>query len=283
MSSDPARARTGQGSAARRSHRGSWVPVPHSRKAGGQSGRAVAETLRALRRALHLEPLEEGPAQPGVDEPLDVARGLELVGQVLVGAAPACTFGRVLNACGHADEDDMAQRQIGADRHMQRHPGTERVAEQGARLVADLPPAPPPPRDPLSPAGRPAPNPESPCPGRSTATRVCDSARRSPKRPQRRPVCVKPCSRTSGGPEPRTSTWSGTSGERTGHLQRHLGGRVGPARGHRCRRLRRIALDAAGPALGRSTAGPRPPRRAQRGILRARGWRWRRGGRPSSA
>ena len=105
---------------------------------GGQSGRAVAETLRALCRALHLQPLEERPAQPRVDEPLDVPRGFELISQVLVGAAPACTFGRVLNACGDPDEDGMAQGQIGADPHMQRHPGTERIAEKGTWLVGNL-------------------------------------------------------------------------------------------------------------------------------------------------
>ena len=34
----------------------------------------------------------------------------------------------------------MAQGQVGTERHMQGHPGTERVAEKGARLVADLRP-----------------------------------------------------------------------------------------------------------------------------------------------
>ena len=72
----------------------------------------------------------------------------------------------------------------------------------------------------------------------------------SPKRPQSRPVCVNPCSTTSGGPEPRTSTWSGTTGERTGHLQRHPGRRVGTARCHRRSDLSRIAVDPAGGGPG---------------------------------
>ena len=73
----------------------------------------------------------------------------------------------------------------------------------------------------------------------------------SPKAPQSRPVWVKPCNTTSGGPEPRTSTWSGTSSERTGHVQRHPGGRVGPLRRHRCGDLPGLAVDA-------TRAGARP-------------------------
>ena len=138
MSSDPARARTGQGNAGKAIPQRFLGARPAQSQGGGQSGRAVAETLRALRRALHLEPLEEGPAQPRVDEPLDVPRGLELIGHVLVGAAPACPFGRVLNACGDPDEDGMAQWQIGADPDVQCHPGTERIAEKGTRLVRNL-------------------------------------------------------------------------------------------------------------------------------------------------
>ena len=106
-------------------------------------------------------------------------------------------------------------------------------------------------------------------PGRSSATTVCDRVNRSPKEPQSRPVWVKPCSSTSGGPSPRISTWSGTPGERTGHLQRHPGGRVGSPGRDRRRHLSGLAVHPSGPAAGRAAAGARAPGRAQRRVLRA--------------
>ena len=131
---------------------------PAQSQGGGQPGRAVAETLRALRRALQLEPLEERPAQPRVDEPLDVPRGFERISQVLVGAAPTCPFGRVLNACGDPDEDGMAST---ADRRRVPHaaPPGHRANSRGGHTAHRQPvPARPPPPAQLSPGGRRAPN-----------------------------------------------------------------------------------------------------------------------------
>ena len=59
---------------------------------------------------------------------------------VVVGLAPLRPFAGILNACGHADEDDAAQGQVGSECHMQADPRTKRIAEQGACLIADLGP-----------------------------------------------------------------------------------------------------------------------------------------------
>ena len=93
-----------------RSQTGSWVPVPHSRRLDGQTGRAVAETFRTPGRIAGCESFEHGAAQPGIDEALDIAGGLELVRHDVVGPAPAFACGRILNARGHADEDDDPAR-----------------------------------------------------------------------------------------------------------------------------------------------------------------------------
>ena len=259
----------GRGASARRSHRRLLGARPAQPQAGGQAGRAVAEPFRALRRAVRRRAARTGARaatrrrsprrrrRPRAHQP----------GPRRTGAGAPVRPGPQCLRCTPMKTTWLSGRSA-RERHMQGHPGTQRVAERGHRARRRSEPVPPPPREPAV-VGRSArTEPESPCPGRSTATRVCDSASRSPKRPQRRPVWVKPCRRTSGGPEPRTSTWSGTSGERTGHLQRHPGRRVGPARGHRCRRLCRLALDATGAAPGRSAARPRPSRRAQCGVLR---------------
>ena len=138
MSSDPAMARTGQGNAGRRSHSGSWVPVPHNRREEANPPALLRRRSERWASPSTSSRSKRRPAQPRVDEPLDVPRGFELTGQVLVGAAPTFTFGRVLNACRDPDEDGMAQGQFGVDAHMQRHPGTERIAEEGARLAGHL-------------------------------------------------------------------------------------------------------------------------------------------------
>ena len=224
-----------------------------------------------------------GPCSQASMKCSDVARGLELVGHGVVGLAPSLARRRILNARGHADEDDAAQGQIGAERHMQRHPGTERVAEQGAWLVADGRPH----RLGHEARGRRQVGPHRAGTAvagqvhRDQRVRSRPGARRSG--PRAVPVWVKPCSTTSGGPEPRTSTWSGTPGERTGHLQRHPGRRVGrgsgspmrssvPGRGRR--RWRCPWLSDSG-STSASTSAVRPSSRW--------GWRWRPGGRPSSA
>ena len=103
------------------------------------------------------------------------------------------------------------------------------------------------------------------------ATRVWASARRAPKGPHRRPVWVNPCSSTSGGPDPRTSTWSATGDERTGHLLRHLGRRVGRTAASPMPWCARARARRRWPWRWRRTpAHPRASRRAQRGLLRAR-------------
>ncbi len=105
---------------------------------GSQTGRAVAQPLRTLRRITDLESFEHRPAQPAVDEGLDVTGSLEPVGQGIVGLATSRPFVRILHSGGDADEDDRAQRQLRSESHMQAHPCTEGVAEEGARLIADL-------------------------------------------------------------------------------------------------------------------------------------------------
>ena len=105
---------------------------------GSQTGRAVAQPLRTLRRITDLESFEHRPAQPAVDEGLDVTGSLEPVGQGIVGLASSRTFVRVFHSGGDADEDDRAQRQLRSESHMQAHPRTKGVTEEGARLIADL-------------------------------------------------------------------------------------------------------------------------------------------------
>ena len=267
----------------RRSQSGSWVPVPHKRKL---DARPVAVLRRRSARPSASsggQPIEHRAAQPLVEESVDVARGLELVGQRLVGQAPAFAFGRVLDAAGGADEDHPAHGQIGPRHHVKRNPCPQRVAQQVARFVADGGCGQTAPRGRRSPEGRPA---------RRRTLRgragppppACASAPgASPKRPNSRPVWVKPWSTTSGGPDPRTSTWSGTPGERTGHLQRDPGRRVGSARGHRRgdlsrargrRRWRSPWRSASGPTSGSTSAAP---------PSSPSGWRWRPEGRRSSA
>ena len=109
---------------------------PAQPEARRQAGRGVAQALRAP-CSTPVETFEHGTMEPGVDEVLHIARGLELVSHGVVGLAPCRPGDRILNSRGHADEDDTTQGQIGADRHMQRHPGTERVAEQGTGLVTE--------------------------------------------------------------------------------------------------------------------------------------------------
>ena len=129
-------ANTGQGSVGRRSHTGSCVPVPHSAEARRQPGCRVAQAFGAP-CCIHVEACEHGAAQPGVDEALHITRRFELVSQGVVGLAPTLAGRGILDAGGHTYEDDTAQRQIGADRHVQRNPGPERVTEEVAGLVAD--------------------------------------------------------------------------------------------------------------------------------------------------
>ena len=49
-------------------------------------------------------------------------------------------FVRVLNARGHTDVDDALQGQARTQHRMQGHTSTQRIAEQGARCLADLGP-----------------------------------------------------------------------------------------------------------------------------------------------
>ena len=109
---------------------------PTQPEARRQTGRGVAETFRAPRPIARGESFEHGAVQPGIDETLDIAGGLELLRQAVVGLTPALACAWILNAPGHADEDETAQRQIRTKRHMQRHAGTQRVAKQRARPAA---------------------------------------------------------------------------------------------------------------------------------------------------
>jgi hypothetical protein len=128
------------GSAQRRQKVPKWNLGARSAEpqARGQAGRSVAESLRTLRRITDLESFEQRSAQPAIDEGLDVAGSLEPVGQGVVGLASSRTFLRVLYSGGDTDEDDATQRQLVTERHVQRYPGTKGVAEERARLSADL-------------------------------------------------------------------------------------------------------------------------------------------------
>jgi hypothetical protein len=109
-------------------------------QARSQAGCAVAEPLGALRCATQVQPLEHRSAQPCVKEALDVAGCLQLISKPLIGLAPELASRRVLNACGHADENDVAQWQVAGEADMQGDSGTKRVSEKGTPLVAGLRP-----------------------------------------------------------------------------------------------------------------------------------------------
>jgi len=113
---------------------------PAQSQAGGEPGGSVAEPFRALPGATRLQPLEQRPPQPSVDELPHIAGLLERVGQRVIGFPTAHSLGRILNACGHTDEDELAQRQGRGESHVQGDPRAERVAEKGAWLFADLSP-----------------------------------------------------------------------------------------------------------------------------------------------
>ena len=119
---------------------------------------------------------------------------------------------------GGADHHQAADRQVGAGGHVEGAPGrpgsTEKVerfraAADGDRVAHRSAAATRSARTSSEPA----------CPGRSSAIKVRSRANMSPKGPHRRPVCVKPCGSTKGGPVPRRSTWRGTPGERTVSVQ----------------------------------------------------------------
>lgn len=134
MSSAPARARTGERSRGRRSHEGSCVPVPDSRRLAAKPDALLRRRSAIGRR--RVEVFEHRPAQPRIDEALDVAGRLELSGQRGVGQPPALAYFRILYAGRDADEGDAAQRQILTDRHVQCHARAQRVPEQHAGLIA---------------------------------------------------------------------------------------------------------------------------------------------------
>ena len=84
------------------SHIGSWVR-PAQSQARGQTRWRAPGVSRTLRRVIGVEPFEEWPTQPGIDEVLDVARGLQVVGRVVVGLPPLRTFAGILNAGGRLE------------------------------------------------------------------------------------------------------------------------------------------------------------------------------------
>jgi hypothetical protein len=109
-------------------------------QARSQAGCAVAEPLGALRCTTQVQPLEQRSTQPRVNEAFDVAGCLQPISKLLVGLAPELARRRVLNPCGHADENDMAEWQVAGEADMQGDPGTERVPHEGTTLVTGLRP-----------------------------------------------------------------------------------------------------------------------------------------------
>ena len=140
LSSDPARAKTGEGKAPRRSHNGSWVPVPHNRRLEARPDAVLRRRSDLCAAPPDSNRSNRGPRNHASMKPSTSPEASRSSASFSSDWRRLRASGRVLNARGHADEDDMAQRQIGSEGRMQGDPGTERVAEEGAWLVADLRP-----------------------------------------------------------------------------------------------------------------------------------------------
>ena len=227
VSSAPATARSGQARNGSRSHIGSWVPVPARRRLEASPAAVLRRRSVASEAPTAVEPLEHRPQSQDRRNPR--RRGLELISEGLVGPATPCS-----RPSGHRCRPwrRSAPRARGEARFPWPHgaPPAPRASTR-ARHRACLPTCL---LHRIAPRGggrrQVGPNGAGPAVAREVDGHHCaPSSRRSSNRPHRRPVWVKPCSITRGGPDPRTSTWSGTGGERTGHVQRHPGRRVGRA------------------------------------------------------
>ena len=219
LSSDPARAKTGQGNA-RAAHNGSCVPGPHRRRLEARPAALLRSRSERCAAPPNVEPLEQRATQPCVNEAFDVAGSLEGISRASSDWRRRSRSARVLNAGGHADEDDVAQWQIGArpacratrhrassrEGHRAHHRLTARRRQPPGGLCRKVGPY----RSRIAVTGQ---------VHRHQGARLCQEV---PERAPEASVCVKPCRSTSGGPEPRTSTWSGTTGERTGHFSATL-------------------------------------------------------------
>ena len=103
-------------------------------QARGEARGAVAQTFAAVGRARLGQSVEHRSAEPAIDERAHVAGGLELVRQRLVGHAAALPKTFVLNTRRDPDEDQTADRQVGAQRHMESDACPERVTEHATGL-----------------------------------------------------------------------------------------------------------------------------------------------------
>lgn len=106
---------------------------PTESQARSQAGCVVAQALTTVRFVT--QSLEERPAQPRFEEPLNVARGLEPVCQCLVRPSPRGPFRRVLDPACRTDQDGAAYGQLGLRENVQREASAEGVPDERARLV----------------------------------------------------------------------------------------------------------------------------------------------------
>ncbi len=137
LSSVPAIVEDGAADLAQSSPQGFLGPRPAEAQARGQSGCAVASPLGPVSGAT--QSFEERAGEPGVQEPVHVARRLQRVRRRLVRGSAALPLGRVLQARGDADAHEVSHRlpQACSRHHVERHPRPERVAEHVAGCVPD--------------------------------------------------------------------------------------------------------------------------------------------------
>ncbi len=188
-SSTPAITRTGTSRASRRSHSGSWVPVPASRRLDA-SPAAVLRSRSSRAAARGLSPANRGWASHS-SRKAATPDGQEVVGQALVGGAAGLPLVVVVDAAGGPDQHE-AGHQVGAhESEVERQPAAHGVADVGRRAPrrrrAGGRPSTGRRRSRRSRRGR----------ARRPATSSWSRARSSAKAPQHRPVWVKPWTSTS--------------------------------------------------------------------------------------
>ena len=271
-----------------RSHSGSWVPVPASRRLEARPAGVLPRRVGS-RRAGRAGRRTSGAASHRRGTP-STSSAASSSSASASSRSRRCGPGRRRPRCPAVPPTSTRRRTpVGlAERRVQGHPGAQGVAEQVDRRAVDTSDGHLGSRSPRARQVDPHAA-EPPWPGRSTRTSAVRGGQQArPNRPQSRAglgeaVEPAPAARRPAGPcrersarcrraARSVSVASRTRGERPGHLRRHPGRRVGPRRCHRRRGVPGLALDAAGPGAGRPARarGPRAAGRARRGLLRAR-------------